>query len=51
MAPEAHFAAIYSDAAAVRRERSIISSTEHCFFHLGQTLDRLSVALIIVGGF
>ncbi|WP_156738569.1 hypothetical protein [Mycobacterium sp. E2699] len=49
--PEAAFAAIYDDDAAIRRERNIVSSAEHCFFHLGQTLDRLSAALIIVGGF
>jgi hypothetical protein len=48
---EAFFAAIYDDDAAIRRERNVTSSAEHCFFHLGQTLDRLSPALIIVGGF
>lgn len=49
--PSAYFAAIPRDAAARRRELSINQSAGHCFFHLGQTLDRLAAALIIVGGF
>jgi hypothetical protein len=48
---EVFFAAIPRDAAARRRQLSIRNSAEHCFFHLGQTLDRLSAALIIAGGF
>jgi hypothetical protein len=34
-----------------RRALTITQSAESCFFHLGQALDRLSVAVIIVGGF
>ncbi|AGB24560.1 hypothetical protein Mycsm_04313 [Mycobacterium sp. JS623] len=34
-----------------RRTQRIIQSAESCFFHLMQTLDRLAVAVIIVGGF
>jgi hypothetical protein len=49
--PNAFFAAMPRDAAARRRQRSINNSAEHCIFHLGQTLDRLSAALVIVGGF
>ncbi|WP_157900896.1 hypothetical protein [Mycobacterium terramassiliense] len=49
--PHAYFAAMPRDAAARRRELNITHSAEHCFYHLGQTLDRLSAALIIVGGF
>jgi hypothetical protein len=49
--PHAFFAAIPRDAAARRRQLSINNSAEHCFFHLGQTLDRLAAAMIIVGGF
>jgi hypothetical protein len=48
---EAYFGAIPRDGAARRRLLSISNSAEHCFFHLGQTLDRLSAALVIVGGF
>ncbi len=47
----AYLAAIPRDATARRRQVSIRTSAEHCFFHLGQTLDRLSAAVIIVGGF
>lgn len=49
--PDAYFAAIPQDAAARRRALTITNSAEHCFFHLAQTLDRLSVAMIIIGGF
>jgi hypothetical protein len=47
----AYLAALPRDNQAKRRELTITSSAEHCFFHLGQTLDRLAAALIIVGGF
>lgn len=49
--PSTYFAAIPRDGAARRREVNINHSAEHCFFHLGQTLDRLAAAMIIVGGF
>ncbi|TWH52616.1 hypothetical protein L612_002000000270 [Rhodococcus rhodochrous J38] len=49
--PEEYFAAIPRGGVAERREQRVISSAEQCFFHLGQTLDRLAAALIIVGGF
>lgn len=39
------------DARARRRSRTITDSAEACFFHLGQTLDRLSAAVFIIGGF
>jgi hypothetical protein len=48
---ESFIAATPRDAQARRRARTITSSAEECFFHLGQTLDRLGVAAIIVGGF
>lgn len=34
-----------------RRALTITQSAESCFFHLGQALDRLAAAVIIVGGF
>jgi hypothetical protein len=34
-----------------RRALVITQSAESCFFHLGQALDRLAAAVIIVGGF
>jgi hypothetical protein len=49
--PNAFFAAMPRDAAARRRRLTVNNSAEDCFFHLGQTLDRLSAALVIVGGF
>lgn len=39
------------DKLARRRAQTITSSAEDCFFHLGQALDRLAAAAIIVGGF
>ncbi|WP_297697539.1 hypothetical protein [Mycobacterium sp.] len=39
------------NAQASRRAGAITESAESCFFHLGQALDRLAVALFIVGGF
>lgn len=39
------------DAAGRRRALEITQSAESCSFHLGQALDRLAVAIIIVGGF
>ncbi len=36
---------------ARRRSLTITESAEACLFHLGQTLDRLAAAVIIVGGF
>jgi hypothetical protein len=48
---EAFLAAMPRDGQARRRDLTITHSAEHCFFHLGQTLDRLSAALIVVGGF
>ncbi|MFI2841446.1 hypothetical protein [Mycolicibacterium sp. PDY-3] len=39
------------DAQGRRRHLTITQSAESCFFHLGQTLDRLAAAVIIVGGF
>ena len=47
----AFFAAMPRDRHARKRALVITSSAEHCFFHLGQTLDRLAAALVIVGGF
>lgn len=44
-------AAIPRDSQARRRALTITSSAEDCFFHLGQALDRLAAAAIIVGGF
>ena len=44
-------ATIPLDKFARRRRNTITSSAEGCFFHLGQTLDRLAAAAIIVGGF
>jgi hypothetical protein len=49
--PLAFTGAIPRDAQARRRGVTITQSTEHCFSHLGQTLDRLAAALVIVGGF
>ena len=49
--PESFMAATPRDAQARKRARTITSSAEDCFIHLGQTLDRLGVAAIIVGGF
>ena len=34
-----------------RRASTITSSLESCFFHLGQSLDRLAAAVFIIGGF
>ncbi|MGV0675841.1 hypothetical protein ABQE62_06550 [Mycolicibacterium fortuitum] len=39
------------DAQGRRRALTITQSAETCFFHLGQTLDRLAAAVVIVGGF
>lgn len=39
------------DAQGRRRHLTITQSQESCFFHLGQTLDRLTAAVMIVGGF
>lgn len=39
------------NAQARRRACGITESAESCFFHLGQALDRLAVAVFIVGGF
>jgi hypothetical protein len=36
---------------ARRRSLTITESAEACLFHLGQTLDRLAAAVIIMGGF
>jgi hypothetical protein len=44
-------AALPRDAVARRRTRTIAFSIEHCLFHLGQALDRLAAAIILVGGF
>jgi hypothetical protein len=44
-------AAIPQDAQARRRAFTITESAESCIFHLGQALDRLAAAVIIVGGF
>jgi hypothetical protein len=44
-------AAIPQDAQARRRGRTITETAEACLFHLGQTLDRLTAAVLIVGGF
>lgn len=44
-------AAMPRDKAARRRSLTITQSAEDCFYHLGQTLDRLACAVIIVGGF
>ncbi|WP_154100415.1 hypothetical protein [Rhodococcus sp. YH3-3] len=34
-----------------RRAQRLTASAEQCFFHLGQVLDRLAAAIIIVGGY
>lgn len=34
-----------------RRHLTITQTQEACFYHLGQTLDRLAAAVIVVGGF
>lgn len=47
--PDDYFAAIPRDAHAERRSHRATASAEHCLFHLGQTLDRLAAAIIIVG--
>ena len=39
------------DAAGRRRHLVITQSLEGCFFHLGQALDRLTAAVVVVGGF
>jgi hypothetical protein len=39
------------DAASRRRHQTITMSQEACFYHLGQALDRLAAAVIIIGGF
>jgi hypothetical protein len=39
------------NAASRRRQHSITQSQESCLYHLGQTLDRLAAAVIIIGGF
>lgn len=39
------------DALGRRRSLAITESAESCLFHLGQALDRLAVAIFIVGGF
>jgi hypothetical protein len=44
-------AAMPRDATARRRSLAVTQSSEDCLYHLGQTLDRLACALIIVGGF
>lgn len=43
---------MFTPNAAADRRRSLVitQSAESCFFHLGQALDRLAVAIIIVGG-
>lgn len=48
---DAFTAAMPRDATARRRSLTITQTSEDCFYHLGQTLDRLACALIIVGGF
>jgi hypothetical protein len=47
--PRAFIEAVPNDAAARTRRLRITQSAEQCFFHLGQTLDRVAAALIIVG--
>ncbi len=49
--PEAMAMAISQDKQARRRRNTITASAQACFFHLGQALDRLAAAAIIVGGF
>jgi len=43
--------ALLNEPLARRRSLTITESAEACLFHLGQTLDRLAAAVIIVGGF
>jgi hypothetical protein len=43
--------ALLNSPQARRRSLTITESAEACLFHLGQTLDRLAAAVIIVGGF
>lgn len=47
---EAYMAAIPRDRQARRRAQMITQSTDAVFFHLGQALDRLGAAVIIVAG-
>ncbi|WP_431818620.1 hypothetical protein [Gordonia jacobaea] len=47
--PTDYLAAIPRDAHAERRSHRITASAEHCLFHLGQTLDRMAAAILIVG--
>jgi hypothetical protein len=49
--PRVYIEAIPNDAATRTQRLRITQSAEQCCFHLGQTLDRLAAALIIVGGF
>jgi hypothetical protein len=49
--PRVFMEAIPNDAATRTQRLRITQSAEQCCFHLGQTLDRLAAALIIVGGF
>jgi hypothetical protein len=49
--PRALIEAVPNDGQARTQRLRITQSSEQCFFHLGQTLDRLAAALIIVGGF
>jgi hypothetical protein len=49
--PRAFIDAVPNDAASRTLRLQIAHSAEQCFFHLGQTLDRLAAALFIVGGF
>lgn len=48
---EAYLWAVAGSPSARRKSQKIEVSLEHCFFHMGQALDRLAAAVLIVGGF
>jgi len=48
---EQYLAAMPRGEAVERRAQRLTASAEQCFFHLGQVLDRLAAAIIIVGGY
>ncbi|QYB04256.1 hypothetical protein I1A62_06985 [Rhodococcus sp. USK10] len=48
---EQYLAAMPRGATVDRRAHRVVASAEQCFFHLGQGLDRIAAAIIIVGGY
>ena len=49
--PDAYFWAVAGSPAARHKSQKVDVAIEHCFFHMGQALDRLAAAVLIVGGF